>query len=70
MPSGPGVCGWLQVWLVPSVAGSELATVSRGLTKPRTSARLTALGRAAFEQHVAALQQIVVRSGATILPSG
>lgn len=27
-------------------------------------------GRAAFEQHVAALQQIVVRSGATILPSG
>ena len=70
MPSGPGVCGWLQVWLVPSVAGSELATVSRGLTKPRTSARLTAQGRAAFEQHVAALQQIVVRSGATILPSG
>ena len=30
--------------------------------RPRTSARLTAQGRAAFEQHVAALQQIVVRS--------
>jgi DNA-binding MarR family transcriptional regulator len=38
--------------------------------RPRTSARLTAQGRAAFEQHVAALQQIVVRSGATILPPG
>jgi len=38
--------------------------------RPRTSARLTAQGRAAFEQHVAALQQIVVRSGATILPAG
>jgi DNA-binding MarR family transcriptional regulator len=36
--------------------------------RPRTSARLSAQGRAAFEQHVAALQQIVRRSGATILP--
>jgi DNA-binding MarR family transcriptional regulator len=36
--------------------------------RPRTSARLTAQGCAAFEQHVAALQQIVRRSGATILP--
>lgn len=36
--------------------------------RPRTSVRLTRLGRAAFEQHVAALQQIVARSGATILP--
>jgi DNA-binding PadR family transcriptional regulator len=36
--------------------------------RPRTSARLTAQGRAAFEQHVAALQEIVVRSGASILP--
>ena len=38
--------------------------------RPRTSARLTSWGRAAFEQHVAALQEIVVRSGATILPAG
>ena len=36
--------------------------------RPRTSARLTARGRAAFEQHVAALQEIVARSGASILP--
>jgi DNA-binding MarR family transcriptional regulator len=36
--------------------------------RPRTSARLTPQGRAAFEQHVAALQEIVVRSGASILP--
>jgi hypothetical protein len=36
--------------------------------RPRTSARLTPAGRAAFDQHVAALQEIVSRSGATILP--
>jgi DNA-binding MarR family transcriptional regulator len=36
--------------------------------RPRTSARLTAAGRTAFEQHVAALQEIVSHSGATILP--
>ena len=36
--------------------------------RPRTSARLTRAGRAAFELHVAALQDIVARSGATILP--
>ena len=36
--------------------------------RPRTSARLTARGRVAFEQHVAALQEIVARSGASILP--
>src|SRR6266702_3340763 len=36
--------------------------------RPRTSARLTTQGRAAFEQHVAALQKIVLRSGVTILP--
>jgi DNA-binding transcriptional ArsR family regulator len=36
--------------------------------RPRTSVRLTRLGRAAFERHVAALQQIVARSGATIRP--
>ena len=31
-------------------------------------ARLTGAGRAAFELHVAARQDIVARSGATILP--
>jgi DNA-binding transcriptional ArsR family regulator len=36
--------------------------------RPRTSARLTRAGRVAFENHVAALQEIVARSGATILP--
>lgn len=36
--------------------------------RPRTSARLTAAGRRAFEQHVAALQEIVSRSGASVLP--
>jgi DNA-binding transcriptional ArsR family regulator len=35
--------------------------------RPRTSARLSKAGRAAFEQHVAALQQIVERSGASVL---
>jgi DNA-binding transcriptional ArsR family regulator len=36
--------------------------------RPRTSARLSSGGRAAFEMHVAALQQIVARSGASVLP--
>jgi DNA-binding transcriptional ArsR family regulator len=36
--------------------------------RPRTSARLSRPGRAAFELHVAALQQMVQRSGASVLP--
>ena len=36
--------------------------------RPRTSARLTSIGRAAFDQHVVALQQIVARAGASVLP--
>ncbi len=36
--------------------------------RPRTSARLNSVGRAAFEQHVAALQEIVARAGASVLP--
>jgi DNA-binding transcriptional ArsR family regulator len=36
--------------------------------RPRTSARLTRTGRAAFQGHVAALQEIVERSGATVIP--
>lgn len=35
--------------------------------RPRTSARLTKVGRAAFELHVAALQEIIERSGASVL---
>jgi DNA-binding transcriptional ArsR family regulator len=36
--------------------------------RPRTSARLTRKGRAAFQAHVAALQVIVERSGASVIP--
>jgi len=36
--------------------------------RPRTSARLTRAGRAAFEQHVAALQEIVAKAGASVRP--
>ncbi|WP_028923229.1 winged helix-turn-helix domain-containing protein [Pseudonocardia acaciae] len=36
--------------------------------RPRTSARLTTVGRAAFEQHVAALQRIVSSAGVSVLP--
>jgi len=35
--------------------------------RPRTSARLTSVGRAAFDQHVAALQEIVARAGVSVL---
>jgi DNA-binding MarR family transcriptional regulator len=35
--------------------------------RPRTSVKLTGTGRDAFAGHVAALQQIVARSGATVL---
>jgi len=67
-----------SVGLSDSALSKQLATleqagyveVGRGFVgkRPRTSARLTAVGRAAFEQHVAALQEMVVRSGSTILP--
>ena len=36
--------------------------------RPRTSARLTPRGREAFAAHVAALQEIVARSGLTVTP--
>jgi len=44
--------------------------IGRGFVvkRPRTSARLTPAGRAAFEQHVAALQEMVAGSGVTIVP--
>ena len=35
--------------------------------RPRTWARLTGVGRAAFDQHVAALQEIVAKAGASVL---
>ena len=35
--------------------------------RPRTSARLSRAGRAAFEDHVAALQEIVARAGASVI---
>jgi DNA-binding transcriptional ArsR family regulator len=34
--------------------------------RPRTSARLTAAGRTAFDQHVLALNEIVARAGASV----
>ena len=37
--------------------------------RPRTSARLSKTGRRAFGEHVAALQEIVARSGSSVLPS-
>jgi len=36
--------------------------------RPRTSARLTSVGRAAFDQHVVALQEIVAKAGVSLLP--
>jgi DNA-binding transcriptional ArsR family regulator len=36
--------------------------------RPRTSAKLSATGRTAFAQHVAALQEIVARAGVSVLP--
>jgi DNA-binding transcriptional ArsR family regulator len=35
--------------------------------RPRTSARLSRAGRTAFESHVAALQEIVARSGVSVI---
>ena len=68
-----------SVGLSDSALSKQLATleqagyveIGRGFVgkRPRTSARLTGAGRVAFEQHVAALQEMVVRSGSTILPS-
>jgi DNA-binding transcriptional ArsR family regulator len=66
------------VGLSDSALSKQLATleqagyveIRRGFVgkRPRTSARLTSAGRIAFDQHVAALQEMVVRSGSTILP--
>jgi DNA-binding transcriptional ArsR family regulator len=37
--------------------------------RPRTSVRLNSVGRAAFEQHVRALQEIVASAGISVLPA-
>lgn len=67
-----------SVGLSDSALSKQLATleeagyvqIRKGFVgkRPRTSARLTTAGRRAFEQHVAALQEIVSRSGASLLP--
>jgi DNA-binding transcriptional ArsR family regulator len=36
--------------------------------RPRTWAKLTIIGRAAFQLHIAALQEIVAQAGTSILP--
>jgi len=66
------------VGLSDSALSKQLATleqagyieIRRGFVgkRPRTSARLTAAGRRAFEQHVRALQEMVIRSGVSIVP--
>jgi DNA-binding transcriptional ArsR family regulator len=66
------------VGLSDSALSKQLATleqagyveIRRGFVgkRPRTSARLTLAGRGAFEQHVKALQEMVARSGASIVP--
>jgi DNA-binding transcriptional ArsR family regulator len=68
-----------SVGLSDSALSKQLSTleeagyveIRRGFVgkRPRTSARLSRAGRAAFEQHVAALQEMVTRSGASILPA-
>lgn len=67
-----------SIGMSDSALSKQLATleqagyveIGRGFVgkRPRTSARLTKAGRAAFEQHVAALQEMVTRAGSTILP--
>ena len=65
------------VGLSDSALSKQLATleqaryveIRRGFVgkRPRTSARLTPAGRRAFEQHVNALQEMVTRSGVSIV---
>jgi DNA-binding MarR family transcriptional regulator len=66
------------VGLSDSALSKQLATleqagyieIRRGFVgkRPRTSGRLTPAGRVAFEQHVRALQEMVARSGVSIVP--
>jgi DNA-binding MarR family transcriptional regulator len=67
-----------SVTLTDSALSKQLATleqagyveIRKGFVgkRPRTSARLTPAGRTAFEQHVAALQDMVAGSGLKIVP--
>jgi DNA-binding MarR family transcriptional regulator len=79
LPGDAGLRGRLDgLGLSYSALSKQLATleqagyveIRRGFVgkRPRTSARLTPAGRAAFEQHVAALQEMVAGSGLTIVP--
>ena len=61
--------GWGQGY---ATEGAQAAVAdSKGLRRkrPRVSARLSRTGRAAFVGHVAALQQIVERTGASVKAS-
>jgi len=53
-----------------TLEGAGYVEIRKGFVgkRPRTSARLSRTGRAAFVGHVAALQEIVERSGASVLP--
>jgi DNA-binding MarR family transcriptional regulator len=55
-----------------TLEGAGYIEIRKGFVgkRPRTSARLTRSGRQAFEQHVAALQEIVARSGLTAAGHG
>jgi DNA-binding MarR family transcriptional regulator len=67
-----------SVGLSDSALSKQLATLEQARyveirkgfvgTRPRTSARLTPAGRTAFEQHVAALQDMVARAGVKSAP--
>ena len=67
-----------SVTLSDSALSKQLATleqagyveIRKGFVgkRPRTSARLTPAGRTAFEQHVAALQDMVAGAGLKIVP--
>jgi DNA-binding MarR family transcriptional regulator len=68
-----------ELGLSDSALSKQLATleaagyvdINKGFVgkRPRTTARLSPAGRAAFVRHVAALQEIVTPAGATVLPS-
>lgn len=67
-----------QLGLSDSALSKQLATLEQAGyvevrksfvgKRPRTSVKLSRYGRGAFDGHVAALQQIVARGGATVLP--
>lgn len=69
-PSGRRLARRFRVSTARIVTQAGYIEIGRGFVgkRPRTSARLTPAGRAAFEQHVAALQEMVAGSGVTIVP--